>query len=371
MKAGDFRDTANININHLRGYLDFAERGMAALTPITAGEGEPESPFEQAVLDLVRGWGYQVEPQVGHAGYRIDMAIRHPEKQGSWLLGIECDGAAYHSSRTARDRDRLRQEVLEGLGWNLHRIWGPAWYRDQRGCESRLRSAINDALTGTTTGPRARSAQFEVDIEEIDTAFTALPDWVAAYIAAQGQPDSRPKFATLSSARATSAFLPDVIKIVSIEGPVHRDVVVERLRLPYGAERTRSTFRTAVNAAIDHLVRAGQLDEQERGFLATSDAPTATVQVRCPTGEAVPQTHRTVEQVPPLEIRQAMINLVNDAQAIDEGELFVRVARIFGWGRNGPVITRTLGTQLTELTTRRQTLVKREGRISPASPTAD
>lgn len=242
---------------------------MAALTPITAGEIEPESPFEATVLDLVRGWGYQVEPQVGHAGYRIDMAIRHPEKQGSWLLGIECDGAAYHSSRTARDRDRLRQEVLQGLGWNLHRIWGPAWYHDQRGCEARLRNAIADALSGAPNQSRPRSTQFEVDIEEIDTSFTTLPEWAVAYIAAQGEPDSRPKFATLSSPRATAAFLPDVFKIVSVEGPVHRDIVVDRLRLPFGAERTRSTFRTAVNVAINQLVRGGQLLDSKEGFLAT------------------------------------------------------------------------------------------------------
>ena len=113
VRASDFRDTANVNINHLRGYLDFAERGMAALTPITAGEGEPESPFEVAVLDVgarlglpgrTTGRPCRVSNRHGH------QASRAP---GHWLLGIECDGAAYHSSRTARDRDRLRQEVLE------------------------------------------------------------------------------------------------------------------------------------------------------------------------------------------------------------------------------------------------------------------
>ena len=77
-------------MNHLRGYLDFAERGVQALTPITLGEGEPESPFEQSVIDVVRSWGYRVEPQVGHAGYRIDMAIRHPETRdgGCWESNV-------------------------------------------------------------------------------------------------------------------------------------------------------------------------------------------------------------------------------------------------------------------------------------------
>jgi hypothetical protein len=108
---------------------------------------------------------------------------------------------------------------------------------------------------------------------------------------------------------------------------------------------------------------------QISGRPTPANVPGDSVQVRVPTAD-YPQTQRTVEQVPPSEIRKAMINLVQDAHAIDEGELFVRVARIFGWGRNGAVITRNLAAQL-ELLNGRQVLVKRDGRISLATPTTD
>jgi len=368
VRASDFRDTANVNINHLRGYLDFAERGVVALTPIAVGVGEPESPFELAVLDVVRGWGYQVEPQVGHAGYRIDMAIRHPEKHGTWLLGIECDGAAYHSSRTARDRDRLRQEVLEGLGWTLHRIWGPAWYHDQKGCESRLKGAIGDTLSGENTKARPQSPQLRVDIEEIDCSLADRPDWAIPYIVAQETPGSRQKFSNLSPVVAPSALAPDVIRIVNIEGPVHRDLIVERLRAPWGAERIRSTFRTAVDDAIDRLVWGSQVLAVEDGFIISASTNVDnTVQVRVPT-EGYLQTRRSVELVPPSEIRHAIINLVSEAQSIDQAELFMRVARIFGWGRTGPVISRTLVAQLGALAADGLVLVSADGHVAHARP---
>ena len=83
----------------------------------TSGPGDDfESPFEEAVTRILRESGYEVHTQVGCSGYRIDLAIVHPEKPGRYLLGVECDGAAYHSVFCARERDRLRQSVLESLG---------------------------------------------------------------------------------------------------------------------------------------------------------------------------------------------------------------------------------------------------------------
>ena len=118
-----------------RRYLDFAERGPAALRddPTSATEAGPlrfDSPFEIAVYDALKARGLQIDTQVGCSGYRIDLAIRDDQQPDRYLLGVECDGATYHSSKTARDRDRLRQAHLEGLGWNIHRIWSSDWVAD-------------------------------------------------------------------------------------------------------------------------------------------------------------------------------------------------------------------------------------------------
>ena len=88
-----------------------------------------DSVLEEQIGRALQDRGYQVHPQVGIAGFFIDLAIADPEQPGRYLLGIECDGAAYHSSRSARDRDRLRQAVLEDHGWTIHRVWGSDWFQ--------------------------------------------------------------------------------------------------------------------------------------------------------------------------------------------------------------------------------------------------
>jgi very-short-patch-repair endonuclease len=91
---------------------------------------EPDSDFEREVAAQLETHGYATVAQVGVAGFFIDLAVRNPDNPGEFLLGIECDGAAYHSSKSARDRDRLRQSILEGLHWSIHRIWSTEWFRN-------------------------------------------------------------------------------------------------------------------------------------------------------------------------------------------------------------------------------------------------
>jgi very-short-patch-repair endonuclease len=111
----------------LKGYLQFARDGFVAMP---APQGECESEFEEWVLQVLEAHGYQGVPQVGVCGYRIDIAVRHPAKPNVYLCGVECDGATYHSARSVRERDRLRQEILEKYGWKLYRIWSTDWFRN-------------------------------------------------------------------------------------------------------------------------------------------------------------------------------------------------------------------------------------------------
>ena len=89
--------------------------------------------FELSVGTVLKENGYEIVPQVGVAGFFIDLGVKHPAKAGTFLLGIECDGASYHSGRSARDRDRLRQEILENLGWKIHRVWSTDWFKSRDG----------------------------------------------------------------------------------------------------------------------------------------------------------------------------------------------------------------------------------------------
>lgn len=145
MQPGDIRvdEKTSKGAQALQGYLKYAKD--RSLDRATVGGREPDSDFEIAVANAVRKAGFEVVPQVGVVGYFIDLAVRHPELPGEFALGVECDGATYHSSKSARDRDRLRQEVLERLGWRIHRIWSLDWFRDPAKETARLMHAINEA----------------------------------------------------------------------------------------------------------------------------------------------------------------------------------------------------------------------------------
>ena len=113
----------------LKHFLEYAERGPSALGSAAYGSiGNFESPFESAVARALRNKGWEVHTQVGVSTYRIDLGIVHPDEPGIYLAGIECDGAMYHSSTYARERDKIRQSVLEGLGWTLFRVWSMDWW---------------------------------------------------------------------------------------------------------------------------------------------------------------------------------------------------------------------------------------------------
>jgi very-short-patch-repair endonuclease len=133
----------------LRAYIDFAINGPKTLNAdITTNENDQiESPFEQSVYDFLVQNSYNVSTQIGCSGYRIDMAIHNPNDNSSYCLGIECDGATYHSARTARERDRLRRTILEDMGWKIYRIWSTDWIRNTANAKTRLLEVVKIAVS--------------------------------------------------------------------------------------------------------------------------------------------------------------------------------------------------------------------------------
>lgn len=155
-KASEIRVDNNRNREYIRDFIDYAEHGIVALlgkdeNDMDSGDKEYtptfDSDFEEAVYNFIVSNGFKVKTQVGSSGYKIDMAVLHPEIDGRYVLAIECDGATYHSSRMARDRDILRQDILESLGWRFHRIWSTNWINDETREKQKLISAINNAIS--------------------------------------------------------------------------------------------------------------------------------------------------------------------------------------------------------------------------------
>ena len=151
-------------VRALRDFLSFCETGIFHKTERETGRA-PDSDFEISVMSALKNAGFECIPQVGVAGFFIDVAVIDPGNSGRYLMGIECDGATYHSAKSARDRDRLRQTILERLGWRIRRIWSTDWFKNP---DAELRPIIRELNQLKTEYVEEEIQEEQSEADEID-----------------------------------------------------------------------------------------------------------------------------------------------------------------------------------------------------------
>ena len=339
----------------LREYLEYVR--MPMLTPDVeveeADEAETQTHaalFEDAVLAALTARGHHVERQVGVSGYRIDLAIRSGEGD-SYDLGIECDGDTYYSSPAARDRDWLRQQVLEGLGWSVHRVWSTAWIRNPDAEIAAIEDALELARTKVRSEPHITDVKPDVLIQTEDvTPERTIPR----------EPVSRPAAPTIAATlfdeyshythfgptidalTVHPYVLSDLIEmIVRKEQPLHTDTLTERLRPALGVKRVGSNIRSRIEQVLKNAIDRSILGYDRGGFLTVPDADMP---------------------VHPRKDRDRRIDRISDAE-IDEGLLLVaratfgalpddlvrETSRQFGYRRTGADISNKLEQRIAHL----------------------
>ena len=145
----DLSRTRSVGVRVLKTFLAYAETGVMPVEVPYKSDFSVDSPFQREVARRLESLGYLVHQEVASGGKFVDIGIVDPQRPGRYIIGIECDGASYHSSRSARDRDRLREEVLEGLGWTLHRVWSTDWFTNSGRELGRTVEAIKEASRPT------------------------------------------------------------------------------------------------------------------------------------------------------------------------------------------------------------------------------
>lgn len=351
--------TENPTIKHLARYLDYADRGIRALALDHDRDviDEVESPFEEEVLQAVREMGHKATPQVGVAGYRIDIGVRHPTEPGRYILGIECDGASYHSSKEARSRDRIRQAVLEGLGWKIYRIWSTAWYMNRRGEEQRLHEAIDQTIqnyeTESTSIPAPSTRDIIVEVEEFD--FDS-PDWVHCYTEPiLDQVDIDLDFTHWGNRH----LIISQIKTVVVEsGPIHEERVFKIVRNAWRINTSSPRIRSAFDGGVRLLINRQELVKVSDYFLAKPGYdPDYDVVVRscnpdtpCERDDVDYSSKRKMEHVPPDEIGLAITKLLHDAgSGVQIEQLYRKLIKVFGLNRLGRNIRNILDQAIDRL----------------------
>jgi very-short-patch-repair endonuclease/DNA polymerase III delta prime subunit len=337
IKAAEVKLTENAprGVLALKTFLAFADTGSLDV-PATTGM-EPQSPFEEVVLDKLRAHGYDVEPQVGSCGFYIDMAVRHPEQPERFVLGIECDGAMYHRARSARDRDKLRQEVLERRGWRIHRIWSTDWFHHEEREFERLiqvlQSAINVADEERLAAEEsARSSDF-VELDRDDEV--KHDDHVPVYQLCELQIDET---GFPLHERTTGELADWVAKVVETETPVHTDEVVRRIREAAGFLRTGDRIQSAVARGIELARRQGRVRPSGH-FLFSAEMTEVLVRSRA----SLPPQVKKLDLVSDEEITSALLRVVERSYGIEFSEAATLTARRLGFDRTTPQMVARIG----------------------------
>ena len=355
----DLSRTKATGVHDLRIFLDYAKRGQVAFAEeVVHTSGEVESFFEQAVLDelITRGW--RVDPQVGCSGYRIDLAVRDSEFPGRYLLGVECDGANYHSARSARDRDRIRQAVLEGLGWQLHRVWSTDWWLQRPKEIAKLEEALELAKqkiraaddldlsppaniapphipTGNTNGQEMNQSFGREAAAVVQMPFKPLPEVVEF----SGQSIYRGYEVTQTFAGelhdpTNARNVCDLVRlIVDIEAPLLFDILCSKVASAWGLQRAGSRIRETVrNAVKQHGFQVRRSGKRE--FVWTKELVEKPYESFRIHGEKDSKA-RTAEEICPEEIANAAAQVLALHISMGQDDLTRETANVFGITRLG------------------------------------
>jgi very-short-patch-repair endonuclease len=322
-------------VRDLKHYLEFAIKGPRALLEQSMPTGfAPDSPFETAVIQKLRNQGWEVHPQVGCSGHRIDIGVVDPRARGRYLVGIECDGRTYHSSATARDRDRLRQHVLEGLGWRIHRIWSTDWWLNAEDEMNKMLRKLEILITENE--PKADDLHTEDESlldEALESTTVVSLETEKPLVLAASPPAYTP--VRLSSRnsdvfyefRSNSALTEHILQIIEGEGPVSEAVMFRKVARAWGLERTGSRIVERLKTLIPPSISATH--EGSQTFYWPKSIPKGSLTYfRIANGDDASKRH--IEDVCLDEISAILIHTLKQAGSAPRQDLARSVCRLLG-----------------------------------------
>ena len=334
-----------------RIFMHFARTGMMTLASSTGRDHD--SVFEEQVAKALQVKGYQVHRNVGLAGFFIDLAVADPQRPGRYLLGIECDGASYHDARSARDRDRLRQSVLESHGWSIHRVWSTDWFQRPNEQLDLIVARIETAKAEHDADAAGRKAHRAVPYDIVTVERENVTE-IGLMPVDEPVPNRLYEEATLTRPAHVTGDLHDAPRgilsslaetVVKTESPVHIDEIINRIRDAWGVKRAGGRIQDAIERAVDASVRSGSMIRQD-DFLSIPGLP---IRVR-DRSQVASHTLRRCDALPPAEIEVAILEVLRTNFGATDEQIGLAVSRALGFkstsGQLRDVITHVVGAAI-------------------------
>lgn len=329
--AEDLRttETTPFGVRALKVFLQYASLGRLD-QPVETGRA-PDSAFEQDVAVAIRSLGYEVEPQVGTSGFFIDLAVRHPDRPGQYMLAVECDGASYHSTPSARDRDRIRQSVLEGLGWRFHRIWSTDWFRNAKSETERLHKALEAAAHDNPPGQTTPASPVILSSPGHSIARAEPTSPVASVL---------PKYEWVEPSRLGIHRVDDIdqipvqklesaiLALVEQEAPIHLKLVIDRISGAAGFTRAGAKIKHRIEEVVRTLGWRNRIRYNDPFLFHADDRP-----LRLRDWSELESGMRKPDYLCDEELKLAISLSVKDALSIDHEDAINAALMLIGFKR--------------------------------------
>lgn len=331
----DLKHTSAAGVKLLREYLDYAENGNFALerTISVSPFEQLDSDFELDICEYLRFKGFTVDTQVGCAGSKIDLGLKLPNSS-DYVLAIECDGTTYHSLKNVRDRDRLRQEVLERMGWKFYRIWSTDWFRNKLIEQDRLLEVVADAIQNSTKVIKTKKVS-DYTTEEFEEVVVKNNFEFSVYKAAD--------FLDVCRRHHYADFQAIVKEILEVEAPLSEDLFLKRIVWYFKREKVTNVVQRAYEKEMHNCRRYGII--RRKGFLYLDKQ--REIQFRAP-GDV----ERNINQIAPEELAAGMFEILKQNVTADRSGLFHSLAAQCGVRRIGKEINEAMETALNLLSNR-------------------
>jgi len=315
----------------LKNFIEYLERkGSLPPSPARITEGETND-FEDTVREVLRERGFNVDAQVGAGSFRIDLAVRDPRDSSKYLIGIECDGATYHSSTVARDRDMVREEILRVMGWKFHRIWSTEWFRNRDTTIKLMLENINKAVSND----QLKSMPVAPYVEEKAFSVKLLPVVEIERRYKPGIPYSKYKKQSKKEIlmRDTGSYRYHLerilLELIDYEGPIHQDILDERLKEVFKIKKIGANIRSNLKRATRSAINDQEL-ERKKSFIYKKEKKIESF--RTP-GDDV---KRTIHYISSQEIALAILYLVEDQFGLVREQIPQAISKIFEITRTEP-----------------------------------
>lgn len=326
---GDIADAkAKQGAKLLKAYIQYAINGSLPSPQKTFDEnGNLQTALEEDVAEVLVKAGYKLEKQVGSSAYKINLAVLHPTDEKTYVLGIECDGQSYYASRTARDRDRLRREVLNGLSWQLYRIWSTDWIRRRETEIRKLLDAVKSAIKNMDTAAEEEAAVQPMKVKKekkIIEKIVAEPKKSEVQFKKYTPVDYSKLKVVTAEARIRA--------IIAAEGPIHEELLLKRACWIFGREKVTSYVRVQFDA---YWIKAAKTGYYKQGdfYFDNSGKP---VVFRVPAQGDEP---RKAELIHIDELVDGIVNVVRSSVGISREGIISEILRLLSVRRSDSQFT--------------------------------